>query len=502
MLRVHGERIDINPRFAIFDSDDSSRLIKEILKDLNLDTQRFPPARVLGKISDAKNALKTVEQVATEATQPHQKVYAQLYSHYQRRLREISALDFDDLLGESVRLLRESPASLEHWSERFQHVLIDEFQDVNEAQFQWARLLASKHYNICVVGDDDQCLAEGTLVTTPDGDKPIEDIREGDLLLSGAGEGVTQFFPVAEVRSNQFHGQILEIETDCEAKLRVTPNHICFGDTAGVEWIPEGVVLLAFAGYRDQELKPIHCVNGECSDELDKAEEAARRIARTHGEMNIERIACFNCSDRLDFRFLPAQELEVGKGVPFVGNGKLELSRITSIDAVNYDGFVYDLDVPLARNFAANGVLVHNSIYAWRGANVQIILDFEKRYPDAKVVRLEQNYRSTQNILDAAYGVISHNLGRADKKLWSDQKGGEEIVLHGSYNAVEEASHGSCGRSKFCNARRAHLVFRLRDFVPRQRAIAARSRKRLCVRGCRSNWSARKGSTSAAKFAT
>ena len=236
MLRVHGENIGINPRFAIFDTDDSTRLIKEILKDLNLDTQRFPPARVLGKISDAKNALKSPETVAAEATQSHQKVYASLYSHYQNRLREISALDFDDLLGESVRLLRESPESLEHWSERFQHVLIDEFQDVNEAQFQWARLLASKHNNICVVGDDDQ------------------------------------------------------------------------------------------------------------------------------------------------------------------------------------------------------------SIYAWRGANVQIILDFEKRYPDAKVIRLEQNYRSTQNILDAAYGVISHNLGRADKKLWSEEKGGEEIALHGSYNAVEEAS--------------------------------------------------------------
>ena len=236
MLRVHGENIGINPRFAIFDTDDSTRLIKEILKDLNLDTQRFPPARVLGKISDAKNALKSVETVAAEATQPHQKVYAQLYGHYQRRLREVSALDFDDLLGESVRLLKESPESLEHWSQRFQHVLIDEFQDVNEAQFQWARLLASKHNNICVVGDDDQ------------------------------------------------------------------------------------------------------------------------------------------------------------------------------------------------------------SIYAWRGADVKIILDFEKRYPDAKVVRLEQNYRSTQNILDAAYGVISNNFGRADKKLWSEEKGGEEVVLHGSYNAVEEAS--------------------------------------------------------------
>ncbi len=437
MLRVHGEHIGINPRFAIFDTDDSTRLIKEILKDLNLDTQRFPPARVLGKISDAKNALKTVEQVAMEATQPHQKVYAQLYGHYQRRLREISALDFDDLLTESVRLLKESPESLEHWSNRFQHVLIDEFQDVNEAQFQWARMLASHHGNICVVGDDDQCLAEGTLVTTPDGDKPIEQIQTGDLVLAGAGEGVTQFFPVAEVRSSEFRGEILEILADCGRTLRVTPNHICFGKLASDDFAPDSVPLRAFEIFADEAKKSLHRVGSDWFDELDKAEEAAKRLARGR---TIERVAFFDYNQHLDFHFLPAQELKVGNGVPFVGNDRLESSRITSIRGVDYQGLVYDLDVPGARNFAANGVLVHNSIYAWRGANVQIILDFEKRYPDAKVVRLEQNYRSTQNILDAAYGVISNNLGRADKKLWSEEKGGEQIALHGSYNAVEEAS--------------------------------------------------------------
>ena len=444
MLRVHGENIGINPRFAIFDTDDSSRLIKEILKDLNLDTQRFPPARVLGKISDAKNALKTVEQVATEATQPHQKVYAQLYGHYQRRLREVSALDFDDLLTESVRLLQQSPPSLEHWSERFQHVLIDEFQDVNEAQFQWARMLASKHGNICVVGDDDQCLAAGTLVTTPDGDKPIEDIREGDLVLSGVGEGEARFYPVKKASAKSYRGPMLRVESNSGCILRATPNHICFGFPHCGEPIENEILLFAFSYYPHKEGTFLHEVHKSdksqyfADENIDNADEVARQMARSNGGLEIKRFASF--TPKRNLRFRSTSDLKVSMQIPVTKGTTVELATITDITEEHYDGYVYDLDVPLARNFAANGVLVHNSIYAWRGANVQIILDFEKRYPDAKVVRLEQNYRSTQNILDAAYGVISNNLGRADKKLWSEEKGGEEIVLHGSYNAVEEAS--------------------------------------------------------------
>jgi DNA helicase-2/ATP-dependent DNA helicase PcrA len=235
MLRVHGHLIGIDPRFVIFDTDDSTRLMKDILKTADIDTDRYPPGRMLNRISDAKNNLQTPEFLQSIAGGPYQKVVARVYKSYQERLRAASALDFDDLLVESVRLLRESDFALEYWSERFVHVLIDEFQDVNQAQFEWTRALASKHRNICVVGDDDQ------------------------------------------------------------------------------------------------------------------------------------------------------------------------------------------------------------SIYKWRGANVKIILDFEKEYSDAEIIRLEQNYRSTQNILDAAHGVISNNLGRQPKRLWTETLGGERVNLNGAANAQEEA---------------------------------------------------------------
>jgi len=235
MLRIHGSRIGLDPRFVIFDSDDSLRLMKEILREADIDSERYPPSRVLNRISDAKNNLRSPEAVAGVAVQPNDRVLARLYQRYQERLRVAHALDFDDLLSEAVRLLSQDPESGDYWSERFLHVLIDEFQDVNAAQFKWAQLLARKHRNICVVGDDDQ------------------------------------------------------------------------------------------------------------------------------------------------------------------------------------------------------------SIYAWRGANVRLILDFEASYPDAAVIHLEQNYRSTQNILDAAHGVISRNLGRRAKRLWTDLNGGAGVTLHGSANAQEEA---------------------------------------------------------------
>lgn len=235
MLRMHGERIGLDPRYAIFDTDDQTRLMKDVLKEMNIDSERFPAGRVLGRISDYKNRLQSPETLSGLASTPHQHVYASLYRRYQERLRSASALDFDDLLGECVRLLRESAETRAYWSQRFKYVLIDEFQDVNAAQFEWARLLAAHHRNICVVGDDDQ------------------------------------------------------------------------------------------------------------------------------------------------------------------------------------------------------------SIYAWRGADVRIILDFENHFSDAKVIRLEQNYRSTQNILDAAYGVIANNPDRADKRLWTQAASGEKITLHAALNAQEEA---------------------------------------------------------------
>lgn len=140
-------------------------------------------------------------------------------------------------------------------------------------------------------------------------------------------------------------------------------------------------------------------------------------------------------ADRKRFYFQPASHIRETMIVPVLHKGKIIDDEIMKVEKVKYSGSVYDIDVANVHNYVANGFVVHNSIYGWRGANIQNILDFEKDYPGAKVIKLEQNYRSTQNILDAAYGVISKNVNRKDKKIWTENKGGQLLT---SYEAEDE----------------------------------------------------------------
>ncbi|HZV49993.1 MAG TPA: UvrD-helicase domain-containing protein [Candidatus Dormibacteraeota bacterium] len=233
MLRRDGERIGVPRTFSIFDEDDSRAALRRVMDGLRLDPKRYPPAAIAAAISRAKNELVDPERYPNRSF--HDEIVRRCYQGYQRLLREAGALDFDDLIGCAVQLLLSDEEALQAWRDRFRHVLVDEYQDTNHAQYVFVNLIAAEHRNLAVVGDDDQ------------------------------------------------------------------------------------------------------------------------------------------------------------------------------------------------------------SIYGWRGADVRNILDFEKDYPEARVIRLEQNYRSTQPILDAAYHVIRHNRERAEKRLWTDRPGGERVVQVQLYNEIEEA---------------------------------------------------------------
>lgn len=156
MLRRDIERLGYQKNFVILDEGDQQIVVKECLKELNLSEKQFPAGGVLSSISAAKNNMLEPREYAAAARDYYQQQVAQVYRLYQQRLKANNAVDFDDLLLLCVRLFEECPDVLSYYQEKFQHILVDEYQDTNHLQNRWVFLLAAAHRNLCVVGDDDQ----------------------------------------------------------------------------------------------------------------------------------------------------------------------------------------------------------------------------------------------------------------------------------------------------------------------------------------------------------
>src|SRR5439155_946994 len=272
----------------------------------------------LAQISNAKTQLIGPDEYAARVASFYDQTVADVYSLYQRKLFASNAVDFDDMLMLTVDVLHRFPEAREKWSKAFRYVLVDEYQDTNHAQYVFLKLIAGEHRNLMAVGDPDQCLVAGTLVTIANGSrKPIEDVVVGEELLSCYGSG--RFDAASVVRTHTSDGQ-------------------------------DGVAITLASG---------------------------RRIVSTPEHTH------------------------------FAGSGSLEAHPDV-------------LDVERTHNFVANGIVTHNSIYAFRGADIRNILEFERDFPNTKVIPLEQNYRSTNAILQTANELISHNRERKEKNLWSD----------------------------------------------------------------------------------
>ena len=156
ILRAHGDRLGYPRTFSIYDQADSQRLAGYVVRDLNLDAKRFPPRAAHGQISLWKNELISPQQAVERAANIFERKHADIYTDYQARLLKAGAMDFDDLLMKTVELFRDYPDVLAHYQQRFQHVLIDEYQDTNMAQNEIALRLAAEHEQITIVGDHDQ----------------------------------------------------------------------------------------------------------------------------------------------------------------------------------------------------------------------------------------------------------------------------------------------------------------------------------------------------------
>ena len=190
MLRADAHRLGYTRQFTIYDSADQRRLIKKCLDDLEIDPKRFTPRAMQVQISDAKNKLRAADDYRQMVGSFFEQTVADVYESYERELHRANAMDFDDLLFRAVNLLELFQEVRDRYTNAFRWILVDEYQDTNRAQYRWLQLLSSEHRNLAVVGDDDQCLVEGTLVTMADGSKrPIELVNEGEEVLSCYGSG-------------------------------------------------------------------------------------------------------------------------------------------------------------------------------------------------------------------------------------------------------------------------------------------------------------------------
>ena len=158
ILRRDGDKLGFDSSFTIYDTDDQKRIIKEIMKDLNIDDKFVQLKSVMSHMSGYKDKLISPQEAAEFAVNAHERLVVKCYEEYQRRLKKANAFDFDDLIYYTVKLFKENEEVLSYYQNRYRYIMVDEYQDTSIAQFELVHLLSQTHNNICVVGDDDQSI--------------------------------------------------------------------------------------------------------------------------------------------------------------------------------------------------------------------------------------------------------------------------------------------------------------------------------------------------------
>ena len=430
LLRAEAPRLGYTRQYTIYDAADSRRLVKRCIDELGVDPKRFTPAAMQHQISDAKNKLRDAEAYRQQVGSFFEQTVADVYDLYERDLHRMNAMDFDDLLVRTVNVLELFPEVRARYAAAFRHVLVDEYQDTNHAQYRLLQLLAGEHRNLAVVGDDDQCLLEGTQITMADGTtQPIEDVRVGDMVLSCYGSGDMRPARVTDAFSSRRTDGI-RIRTRGGREIVSTPEHTHF---AGFGVGLRSDVTMTLCGDRCGGT-PVHTIAmGSGAPQASFADfGAAARFAAGVGQSTgnavryAARLGAPVAGMKNSLPFMTAASVRPGMAMFTEGGG---YDIVESVERIELDRPVYDLNVEGTHNFVASGLVTHNSIYSFRGADVTNILNFRDDYPDAEVVRLEQNYRSTQTILSVANAVITHNRGRMGKSLWTDIGEGDPVKV-------------------------------------------------------------------------
>ena len=418
MLRADADKLGYTRGFTIYDEQDSLRLVKACVDELDVDPKRFAPRGIRRQISDAKNQLLDAEAYRLKVSTFFEQTAADVYDLYEKRLHAANAMDFDDLLFRCVNLFELFDEVRNRYRRSFRHVLVDEYQDTNRAQYRWLQLLTDEHRNLCVVGDDDQCLVAGTPITMADGTtKPIEEVSAGDEVLSSCGRG--DFRAARVLRAHRSTAtEAVEITTVTGRRLVSTPEHVHLAGELRDR--PPHEVTVTLGGARNGG----HLVRGaghECA-----VADYGRALALAES-FNAGRSASIRQLAGAGGRLLAFTRADAVRPGMVMVTAEGTYDAVATVARVRLAAVVYDIDVEGTHNYIAGGLVTHNSIYRFRGADIENILQFERDWPDATVVKLEQNYRSTQTILNASNGVIANNRQRKDKFLWSDLGDGDPV---------------------------------------------------------------------------
>jgi DNA helicase-2/ATP-dependent DNA helicase PcrA len=228
LLRIHWREANLAQGFSIMDSEDQQRLIKKLIKAAELDDTRWVPREVQWFINSNKDEGRRPQHLKSEED-PTRAQMIKLYAAYEAACAKNGVVDFAELLLRAFELWRDNPAVLDHYRQRFRHVLVDEFQDTNSIQYNWIKMLVGPNGYPFVVGDDDQCLAAGTQVTMADGSRrPIEEVRSGDAVLSNYGGGGLRPARVLDRLVRPRSGKLLALHLRSGKVLHSTPEHTHF----------------------------------------------------------------------------------------------------------------------------------------------------------------------------------------------------------------------------------------------------------------------------------
>jgi superfamily I DNA/RNA helicase len=356
-----------------------------------------------------------------------------VYTQYQKMLKRAESVDFDDLLMLVVREFAKKGPLIRKYSERFRHVLVDEFQDTNYSQFRMLRLLTRVHRSPFVVGDPDQCLVKGTLIQTPTGEVSIENMElrfaaGQDVDVSCADSDAVTSNVTDRIVKRNYEGPVVVVRSERGNVLKATPEHCVF--TRQERPTPNTAVGLLMLGDYDTILT-IH--GTEHSLEYDIAHSLAKSLEALG--LPVSRKA--RLTDEAPFDFIPIGNVQESMEIPVFSSGKVISDKVVSVTTEHYKGLVYDISVPCYRNYIANGIVVHNSIYAFRGADISNILNFEKDFPNSTTYRLESNFRSTPQIAAVANRVIANNESRKEKLIKPVRANGARVrclEVNGSYH--------------------------------------------------------------------